>query len=178
MSKKVILVDKKDREIGRVEKIKAHKDGKLHRAFSIFIFNSKGELLLQKRAKSKYHSPGLWSNTCCSHPEPNKKLEEEAKRRLGEEMGIGCDLKKIFSFIYKVNLGNLTEYEFNYVFVGKFDGTPILNKEEAEDWQWISPGKLKKDVKKSPEKYAYWFKLILDRVLTYWQFSYCIKNIV
>jgi len=162
---KIILVDKKDNEIGVGEKLKVHQEGKLHRAFSIFIFNSKGEMLLQKRAKTKYHSPGLWTNTCCSHPGPNKNLEEEAKRRLKEEMGINCQLKEIFSFIYKVNLGSLIEHEFNHVFIGKFNGKPIVNAKEADDWEWINTKELKKDVRKNPEKYAYWFRLILDRVL-------------
>lgn len=162
---KIILVDKKDNEIGVGEKLKVHKEGKLHRAFSIFIFNSKGEVLLQKRAKTKYHSPGLWTNTCCSHPGPNKNLEEEAKRRLKEEMGINCQLKEIFSFIYKVNLGSLIEHEFNHVFIGKFNGKPTVNAKEADDWEWINTKELKKDVRKNPEKYAYWFRLILGRVL-------------
>jgi len=162
---KIILVDKKDNEIGVGEKLKVHQEGKLHRAFSIFIFNSKGEMLLQKRAKTKYHSPGLWTNTCCSHPGPNKNLEEEAKRRLKEEMGINCQLKEIFSFIYKVNLGSLIEHEFNHVFIGKFNGKPIANSKEADDWEWINTKELKKDVRKNPGKYAYWFRLILDRVL-------------
>lgn len=162
---KIILVDKKDNEIGVGEKLKVHQEGKLHRAFSIFIFNSKEEMLLQKRAKTKYHSPGLWTNTCCSHPGPNKNLEEEVKRRLKEEMGINCQLKEIFSFIYKVNLGSLIEHEFNHVFIGKFNGKPIVNAKEADDWEWINTKEFKKDVRKNPEKYAYWFRLILDRVL-------------
>jgi len=175
MPKKVILVDGKDREIGWEEKIKAHKEGKLHRAFSIFIFNSKGELLLQKRAETKYHSPALWTNTCCSHPTPGKKLIDEAIRRLKEEMGIESDLREIFSFVYKAILGNLTEYEFDHVFVGKFNGgaspkarrvvggwRPILNKEEVEDWKWIKPEELKRDIKENPQNYTYWFKLILS----------------
>ena len=169
MLKKIILVDEKDREIGWEEKIKAHKEGKLHRAFSIFLFNSRGEMLLQKRAKTKYHSPGLWTNTCCSHPRPNKNLEEETKRRLKEEMGINCQMKKIFSFIYKVNLGKLMEHEFNHVFIGKFDGKPKASSEEVDDWKWINAKELKKEMRKKPEKYAYWFRLILDRVLKIYQ---------
>jgi len=166
---KVILVDKKDNQIGWEEKIVTHQKGKLHRAFSIFIFNSKGELLLQKRAKLKYHSGGLWSNACCSHPRPNQNLKEEAKRKLKEEMGIGCSIKEIFSFIYKKKVKTkgryLIEHEFDHVFLGKFDGRPRPNKKEAEDWKWISPGALKKDLKGNPQKYTYWFKLILERVL-------------
>jgi len=162
---KVILVDAKDNKIGVEEKLKVHIEGQLHRAFSIFVFNSKKEMLLQKRAKIKYHSPGLWSNTCCSHPRPNKNILDEAKRKLKEEMGVSCDLKEIFSFVYKANFGDLTEYEYDHVFLGKFDGDPRLNKKEAEDWKWINFKELKKDVKENPEKYTYWFKLILDKVL-------------
>lgn len=161
----VILVDEKDNEIGVKEKMAAHVEGKLHRCFSIFIFNSKGQLLLQKRAKGKYHSGGLWTNTCCSHPRPNKNLKEEAEKRLKEEMGIECDLKEIFSFIYKAKVGNLIEHEFDHVFLGKFDGKPQPDEKEAEDWKWIEPEELRKDIKENPEKYTYWFKLILDRVL-------------
>ena len=162
---KVILVDAKDNKIGVEEKLKVHIEGQLHRAFSIFVFNSKKEMLLQKRAKIKYHSPGLWSNTCCSHPRPNKNILDEAKRKLKEEMGVSCDLKEIFSFVYKANFGDLTEYEYDHVFLGKFDEDPRLNKKEAEDWKWINFKELKKDVKENPEKYTYWFKLILDKVL-------------
>jgi len=166
--KKIILVDKKDNQIGVEEKIKAHLEGKLHRAFSIFLFNAKGEMLIQKRAKGKYHSGSLWSNACCSHPRPNQDIKQEAKTRLKEEMGIDYDskdLKEIFSFIYKAKLGDLIEYEFDHVFMGKFEGNPKPNKEEAEDWKWVNPEELKKDVKENPEKYTEWFRIILDRVL-------------
>lgn len=161
----IILVDEKDNEVGTGEKIEVLRDGKLHRAFSIFIFNSEGEILLQKRAKTKYHSAGLWSNSCCSHPRPNQNLKEEARKRLREEMGIDCDLKEIFSFIYRVNLENLIEHEFDHVFIGRFDGRPEPNEREAEDWKWINPKELTKDVKENPEKYTRWFKIALDRVL-------------
>jgi len=161
--KEIILVDEKDNEIGRGEKLKVHREGKLHRAFSIFIFNSKGEMLIQQRAKTKYHSANLWSNTCCSHPKPNETLEKATQRRLKEEMEIQCDLKELFSFIYRVNLGNLIEHEFNHVFVGKFDGNPKPNREEVQDWKWITVKDLKKDIKENPEKYSYWFKIILDK---------------
>ncbi len=165
--REIILVDEEDNKIGTGEKMKVHQQGKLHRSFSIFIFNSQGELLLQKRASTKYHSAGLWSNTCCSHPRPNKNLIQEVKRRLKEEMGIDCALKEIFSFVYRTDFGNLIEYEFDHVFVGKFDGSPKINKREAEDWQWINPRDLKKDIKQHPENYAYWFKKILREVLKY-----------
>lgn len=162
---KIILVDEKDKEIGVGEKLKVHQDGKLHRAFSIFIFNSKGELLLQKRSKSKYHSPSLWSNTCCSHPHPNQDIKKEAKRRLIEEMGIDCDLKEVFSFIYKSNLGNMIEHEFDHVFIGRFDRDPKPNKEEVVDWKWVNINKLKEEIDKKPEKYTPWLRIILKKYL-------------
>lgn len=156
----VILVDRKDKEIGKEEKIKAHKEGKLHRAISVFIFNRRGETLLQQRAKTKYHSGGLWANACCSHPLRNEDLREAAKRRLKEEMGINCDLKEIFSLLYKVKVGCLIEHEFDHIFTGKFEGEPKLNKKEVGDWRWISKEELKKDLKENPENYAPWFKII------------------
>jgi isopentenyl-diphosphate delta-isomerase len=161
---KVILVNKKDKAIGTEEKLKAHQKGKLHRAFSVVLFNKKGEILIQKRAKSKYHSPGLWTNTCCSHPKPNENTKEAAQRRLKEEMGIKTDLKKAFSFIYKAKLGNLVEYEFDHVFLGRFDGQPKPNKKEIEDWQWIKLVDLEKDIKKNPKKYTPWSKIILKKL--------------
>jgi isopentenyl-diphosphate delta-isomerase len=161
---KVVLVDEKDKEIGIEEKIKAHREGKLHRAFSIFIFNSKGELLLQKRAKSKYHSGGLWSNTCCSHPRPKETMEEAVKRRLKEEMGIECEFKFFDKIIYKAKVGDLIENEIDYIFVGNFDGNPKPSKDEVEDWKWIKLDDLKDDIKKNPEKYTPWLKIILSKV--------------
>lgn len=161
---KVILVNKKDEIVGLEEKIEAHLQGKLYRAFSILLFNKKGETLIQKRSKLKYHSAGLWSNTCCSHPRPNERLEQAAKRRLKEEMGISCKLKEIFSFIYKAELGSLTEHEFDYVFFGYFDGKPKPNKKEVEDWQWIKWRDLERDLRKNPKKYTPWFKIILKEL--------------
>jgi isopentenyl-diphosphate delta-isomerase len=166
MEEKVILVDKKDKEIGIEEKMKAHQEGKLHRAFSIFIFNSKGDLLLQKRAKTKYHSGGLWTNTCCSHPIPKEPIEETIHRRLKEEMGFDCELKKVFSFIYKVNFKNgLSEHELDYVFIGTFDGEPIPNPKEAEGWRMVNRKELKKDIKEKPDKYTAWFKIVLNKLI-------------
>lgn len=162
--KEIILVDEKDREVGVGEKLKIHQEGKLHRAFSIFIFNSKGQMLLQRRAKTKYHSPSLWSNACCSHPKPNKKLLDEAKRRLKEEMGFVCDLKKSFSFVYKAKVEDLIEYEFDHVFLGKFDGNPKPDKAEVEDWKWVVSKEVKKDVEKNPENYTPWFKILLNKI--------------
>ena len=164
---KIILVDKQDNKIGVGEKLKVHQEGKLHRAFSIFIFSSKGEMLIQQRAKTKYHSPGLWSNACCSHPRPSETLEKATERRIKEEMGFLCELKEIFSFIYQAKIGNLIEYEFDHIFVGKFDGNPKPSKEEVESWKWINQKELKKDTKENPKKYTYWLKIILNRVLEY-----------
>jgi len=162
LPKEIILVDEKDNQIGIGGKIKTHFEGRLHRAFSILIFNSKGELLIQQRAKTKQHSPGLWANTCCSHPRPNEILKEAAKRRLKEEMGIETDLKETFSFIYRAKSGDWIEHEFDHVFLGKFDGEPKPNKEEAQDFRWIELQELKRDVKEHPEKYTFWFKQILN----------------
>lgn len=166
MKNEIILVDESDNEVGTGEKLEVHKLGKLHRAFSIFIFNSKGELLIQKRAHTKYHSGGLWSNTCCSHPRPSEDLEITAHRRLKEEMGIDCDLKEIYKFIYKIKFENeLTEHEYNHVLVGNSDNAPVVNPEEAEDWKWFDTRLLSEDIKNHPDKYTYWFKISLDEVL-------------
>ena len=156
---KVILVDKKDNAIGEEEKLEAHKKGLLHRCFSIFIFNSNGELMLQKRAGGKYHSGGLWSNTCCSHPAPGEATADAARRRLIDEMGIDTELKEIHTFMYKTKLDNgFTEYEYDHVFFGKYSKDPILNKNEAEDWKWASTKWLAKDLKNNSEKYTYWLR--------------------
>jgi isopentenyl-diphosphate delta-isomerase len=164
-TKKIILVDKKDREIGTVSKLKAHKEGKLHRAFSIFIFNRKKELLLQKRSSKKYHSGGLWTNTCCSHPRSGELTESAVHRRLQEEMGFDCRLSEIFSFIYKVKLSDkLTEHEFDHVFIGTFNWKPVVNVKEVEDFKWVSFEFLKNDIRKNPMAYSYWFKKCYKRV--------------
>ena len=159
----VILVDEQDKQIGEEEKIKAHREAKLHRAFSILVFNEKGEWLLQKRAATKYHSPGLWANTCCSHPRPGKDLLAEARKRLQEEMGFVCPLKESFAFTYKAKLGDLTEYEFDHVLLGKFSGKPQPDKEEVSDWQWISLRDLEKDIQQNQQNYAPWFKIIFKK---------------
>ena len=161
----VVLVDENNIEIGVEEKLKAHQDAKLHRAFSIFVFNSKGELLLQQRAKEKYHCSSLWTNTVCSHPKPNESLEKAVHRRLIEEMGFDCDLKGLFSFIYKAEFNNgLTEYEYDFVFVGRYDNEKIVpNSDEVMNYKWITLDNLKKDVEKNPEKYTPWIKIILEK---------------
>ncbi len=163
----VILVDKNDNEIGTEEKMEAHKNkGKLHRAFSIFIFNSKGELLIQKRSEKKYHFGGLWTNTCCSHPRKLEKTEDAAHRRLKEEFGFDTDLKEITKFMYREEdkKTGLTEYEIDHVFIGTFDGEPKPNLEEIEDHKWISTKELERDIKENPENYTPWFKIIFDKV--------------
>lgn len=163
----IILVDEKDREVGKGEKMKVHQEGLLHRAFSIFVFNSRGELLLQKRARGKYHSGGLWTNTCCSHPRAGEKLEDAIHRRLKEEMGFDCPLKEAFSFIYKVKFENgLYEHEYDHVFIGRCEVKPIPNPEEYEEWKWVSLEELKKDIKRSPEKYTYWLRSAMDRLVS------------
>jgi isopentenyl-diphosphate delta-isomerase len=162
---KVILVNKKDQKIGEEEKIKAHQEGKLHRAFSIFIFNKKGEILLQKRARLKYHSGGLWTNACCSHPRPGERILEAAKRRLKEEMGIKTKLKEVFKISYQANLGKLSENEIDHVLVGYFEGNPKINKKEAEGFKWEKREKVLKDLKKYPQKYTVWFRLILPKLI-------------
>lgn len=165
MREKVILVDKNDKEIGVEDKMKAHQNGgKLHRAFSIFVFNPSGELLLQRRAKTKYHSPGLWSNTCCSHPRPKEKLMDAAHRRLKEEMGFDCKLKKGPPFIYETKLeNNLWEKELDHLIVGEFKGNPEPNSEEVGEWKWMDMGDLSDSIQKDPQKYTYWLKAILKK---------------
>ena len=162
----VILVDENDVPTGVMEKLEAHQKGELHRAFSIFIFNSKGEMLLQKRALHKYHSGGLWTNACCSHPQPNETNEKAAHRRLREEMGFDCVLEKKFHFIYKAQLNNeLTEHELDHVFIGTYDKQPIINLDEVVDWKFIQPSLILEDIKNNPQNYTYWFKQVLEKVL-------------
>lgn len=162
MEPQVILVDESDREIGAEGKLEAHRQGKLHRAFSIFVFNSDGMLLLQKRAKDKYHSGGLWTNTCCSHPRPGEAIEKEARRKLQHEMGFECNLTEVDSFLYRVEFDNgLTEHEFDHVFVGRHDGDPIPNPDEVSDWEWVEVGRLREDLQKNPDQYSYWLRMLL-----------------
>jgi isopentenyl-diphosphate delta-isomerase len=158
----VILVDANDNAIGTMEKMEAHEKGLLHRAFSVLIFNSKGELLIQKRASTKYHSGGLWTNTCCSHPTPQESIEQAAKRRLKEEMGIEAEPAFTYKFIYKTDLDkNLIEYEVDHVLTAQFDGEPKVNENEVEDWKYVSLKELQRDAQNNPHLYTEWFKLIL-----------------
>lgn len=166
----LILVDEKDNEIGYEEKIKAHKNGgKLHRAFSIFIFNDKNELLLQKRSIKKYHFGGLWTNTCCSHHKKGETLEESIHRELKEEVGFDTELKEIFTFIYHATDKNsgLTEHELDHVFIGRYNGEVKPNAEEIDEWKWINTEELREDIKVNGENYTPWFKKIIDKVITF-----------
>ena len=161
---KVILVNEKDEPVGAMEKLEAHRKGLLHRAFSILIYNSRGQLLLQRRATHKYHSQGLWSNTCCSHPRPGESVTAAAARRLMEEMGIEADLSVAGSFLYKVELpGNIIENEFDYVLKGRTDSSPVINKEEVADFKYIDVVELKDDIEKHRDLYTYWFYEIIKR---------------
>jgi len=163
VEKKVVLVDKSGNQIGLMPKLEAHQKGILHRAFSIFLFNSENQILLQRRSLIKYHSAGLWTNTCCSHPRDGEDIIDAGKRRLYEEMGIKTELKKEFEFTYKEVLGNgLTEHEFDHVLIGNFNGNPILNKDEVEDWKWMSLEEIKKDINENQEDYTVWFVIAFD----------------
>lgn len=157
----VVLVDSQDNDIGIMEKIEAHQKALLHRAFSVFIINSQGELMLQQRAKSKYHSPLLWTNTCCSHQRKNESNIDAGKRRLQEEMGFETKLTELFSFIYKAPFDNgLTEHELDHVMLGLFDEEPKINPKEVENWKWMSIEAIKKDMQLNPDDYTVWFKII------------------
>ena len=160
----VILVDEKDNPLGIMEKIEAHEKAKLHRAFSVFIYNSKNELMLQQRALTKYHTPGLWTNTCCSHQKLKESNIEAGKRRLQEEMGFSTELKETISFIYKAPFENgLTEHEFDYILVGEYQNDPQPNPDEVHDWKWMSLDNIENDINKNPNLYTEWFKIIFEK---------------
>jgi isopentenyl-diphosphate Delta-isomerase len=160
----VILVDELDRELGVSEKLAAHRAGMLHRAFSIFIFDRDKRLLLQKRAQTKYHSAGLWSNTVCGHPRPGEPTAAAAHRRLQEEMRFDCRLRPAFQFLYRVELaGALIEHEYDHVFVGQFNREPAPDPAEVEDWLWVRMDELKRDLEQRPEAYSYWLRVALTR---------------
>jgi len=162
----VVLVDKNDETLGKMEKMEAHRLGVMHRAFSAFIFNSEKQLILQQRSYQKYHSPGLWTNTCCSHPHYGESIESAVHRRLREEMGIDCEINKKFHFVYKADVGNgLTEHELDHVFFGFTDIPPVLNKEEVNDWKYMSLENIRIDMNARPEIYTVWFRIVFDEVL-------------
>jgi isopentenyl-diphosphate delta-isomerase len=168
MNEQVILVDEKDGEIGAMEKLAAHQNGgALHRAFSIFIFNEQGKMLLQQRSAGKYHFGGLWTNACCSHPRPGEKTADAAQRRLREEFNFGTPLQKLFSFAYQAHdeKSGLTEREFDHVFIGNWNGAPQPNADEIGDWKWIEVAELRADIAKSPARYTPWFRIVLEQVL-------------
>ena len=161
MEEKVILVDEQDNQLGLMPKMEAHEKAVLHRAFSVFIFNENRELMLQQRAAHKYHSPLLWTNTCCSHQRDGESNIEAGKRRLDEEMGFSADLKEVFSFVYKAPFDNgLTEYELDHVMVGDYNGEPKINPEEVESYKWMTMDAVKNDIETNPDDYTAWFKII------------------
>ena len=170
MDEKIILVnesDESDEPIGAIGKLKAHQKGLLHRAFSIFVRNSDWKFLLQWRAKTKYHSGGLWTNTCCGHPREGEETLAAAHRRLMEEMGFDCTLQESFIFQYQAELDHrLMENEIDHVFVGTFDGKVKANPEEADGWAWLSREEIEKSVAAHPEKYTYWFKVAMENAKT------------
>lgn len=162
----LILVDENDQEIGSMEKMEVHEKGLLHRAFSILIFNSKNEMLLQQRALSKYHSGGLWTNTCCSHPRKEESTLQAANRRLIEEMGFSTELEAKFSFIYLAELDkNMIEHELDHVFFGTYEGEFQFNREEVNAIRWISISDLIQEIKDSPNSFTEWFKILMNEYL-------------
>lgn len=165
---KLILVDESDMPIGTIEKMEAHRKALLHRAFSVFIFNTKGEMLLQQRALDKYHSGSLWTNACCSHPYDGQQTQAAAEKRLQEEMGFTTTLTKVFDFIYKAPFDNgLTEHEFDHVFTGTYDGAIVPDKSEVEDFCFMSMDAIKESLQLHPQKYTVWFKIAFPKMESY-----------
>jgi isopentenyl-diphosphate delta-isomerase len=164
MVEHVVLVDAQDRQVGTMEKMEAHEKGVLHRAFSVFLFDNAGQLIIQQRAWTKYHSPGLWANTCCSHPRENEPIIEAGKRRLKEEMGMDSDLRPLFSFIYKADMGNgLIEHELDHVLVGYANTEPHINLQEVASYRSMRLADIQMDLQRRPERYTEWFKIVFDR---------------
>jgi isopentenyl-diphosphate delta-isomerase len=164
-NERVVLVDREDRVLGTAPKQAVHVDGRLHRAFSVFVFDGAGNTLLQRRAGAKYHSGGLWSNTCCGHPRPGETTRGAARRRLREEMGFDCALHPALSFVYKRDLENgLIEHELDHVFVGQFDGIPVPNPEEVDDWRWAALSVVATDTIANPQLYSAWFPIALAKL--------------
>ncbi len=177
MEEQVIVVNEADEPIGVAGKMEAHRKGILHRAFSIFIFNSKGEMLLQQRALNKYHSGSLWTNACCSHPKPEEDTTVAAERRLKEEMGFDTPIEKVFDFVYRAEFENgLTEHEFDHVYAGEYNGEINFNKEEVMDCCFKSMDELKESLQDYPSKYTKWFQLAFPKMQHWWSQRY--KNVV
>lgn len=165
---KVILVNNLDEPIGFMNKMEAHRKALLHRAFSVFILNDKNQVMLQQRAHHKYHSPLLWTNTCCSHQREGETNIQAGKRRLKEEMGFETELKELFHFIYKAPFDNgLTEHELDHVMIGYYNENPVINTDEVEDWKWKSIEDIKHDITENPQLYTVWFKIIFDEFYHY-----------
>lgn len=165
MNDHVILVDADDREIGTAEKLRAHREGLLHRAFSVYVFNRRGEMLLQQRHADKYHSGGLWSNACCSHPRPGEDVVAAGVRRLEEEMGVRCDLEAAFRFTYRVALGDLWEHEVDHVLLGFCDGVSRPDETEVAAWRWVPIARLEEEVARRPEAFTHWFLVSYRRAI-------------
>ncbi|HEM7145218.1 isopentenyl-diphosphate Delta-isomerase [Providencia stuartii] len=164
MEEKIILVDRQDNPIGTMPKLLAHQQGRLHRAFSVFIFNTKGELLIQQRAAHKYHSAGQWANSCCSHPRPNEDTLAAAKRRLMEELGFTTEISLVGHFVYHAEVnGGLIEHEYDHLFIGYYDGAVTPNREEVSAIRWVLPSDLQTEIKNTPDQFTPWFKLIINK---------------
>jgi isopentenyl-diphosphate delta-isomerase len=176
VSEQLILVDAQDRELGVKDKLQAHVEGALHRAFSVFVFDAEKRLLLQKRARTKYHSGGLWSNTACGHPRPGETTHAAARRRLREEMGFDCELREAFEFLYRAELdGALVEHEYDHVLVGTHEGEPAPDPSEVEDWRWVTMDELRRDLRERPNDYSYWLSVAVNR--REWRLLNAIKRI-
>jgi isopentenyl-diphosphate delta-isomerase len=168
IEEQVILVNEKDEQIGLMPKLEAHRKAMLHRAFSVFIFNDNGELMLQQRASHKYHSPLLWANTCCSHQRDGESNLEAGQRRLQEEMGFVCSLKEVTSFIYKAPFDNgLTEHELDHILIGSYNENPIINRAEVENFKWMTLEDVRYDIAETPDIYTAWFKIIFEKYYDY-----------
>lgn len=164
MEERVVLVDENDAEVGTLEKQRAHLEGRLHRALSVFVLNSRGEMLLQRRAAEKYHSGGLWTNTCCSHPRPGEAVDEAARRRLREEMGIDTELTPLFEFTYRADVGaGLVEHEYDHVFAGRYDGEPAPSADEVDGWRWVPVAEVARQVREDPGGFTPWFRVVFSR---------------
>lgn len=173
MEQQVILVDQEDQSTGVAEKMEAHRKGLLHRAFSVFIFNRKGEMLLQRRSLHKYHSGGLWTNACCSHPQPGEETEAAAIRRLQEEMGFETALEKVFDLVYKAEFENgLTEHEFDHVFAGEYEGAIQFAADEVMDYCYKNMPDIRDSLQSHPQRYTVWFRLAFAKIEDWWKKRY------